>query len=132
VPIPTIRARLLCRVDGAPVEPLQQGLEDACELRSLLDPTDPERPVVVAYISSEVIKAQQRRGGHGPYPSDGVWAEVWTSSMQPTPYSLFVRDGFDADEQLEYLSAALKPRGTWTIKPPRGWMGYGIPPSTER
>ncbi len=58
----------------------------------------------------------------------GVWAEIWTSNMQRTPYKVFVCDEADADRELDLLSERLgQPREEWTIKPPRGWAQYGMP-----
>jgi hypothetical protein len=79
---------------------------------------------VVASVPHEA--GDRRRSGSTS--ADGVWAEVWTWAMERTPYSLFVQTPQDADRQLELLSDALgSPREQWTIKPPRGWNGYGMP-----
>jgi hypothetical protein len=59
---------------------------------------------------------------------DQALLEVWTSRMTRTPYVLYANSQADADEQLDRLSRVLgRAREGWTVKPPRGWNGYGWP-----
>jgi len=124
VPRAPARPHLVCRVDEAAAEDLLISLE-AIALKCGLDNSNPQLPMIMA-----ALDAPRRVQGASEQPgaAEAVWAQVWTSEFGRTPYAVWIESFADADEQLDCLSQALRrPRGSWTIKPPRGWMDYGMP-----